>query len=327
MALFDKPQPGTGASKLADVVSIIATGRTFMMSPLKEDDEWRKTITTLLLNSTPVITFDNLEMKLRSPSLAKLLTSDIWRDRILGRSEPVALENRTIWMATGNNMKLNSDIARRCYKIRLDAKMSRPWQRTDFKHPKLLPWVHTERPKIIAAILTITRAWIRAGAPKFDIPTLDYESWEETVGSVLAFHGITDFLGNLNSVYEENDEDSNAWETFVEVWHDQLKEDFYTVAELVKLLRENTVLSDSLPLEITDGKDEKGFTRRLGKALSQKNGVRFNNNFLVEKGKPKQRALTWRICLQKQQSEFGELKIPVSNDKKDSGVIISPSDI
>jgi hypothetical protein len=314
MALFDKPQPGTGASKLADVVSIIATGRTFMMSPLKDDDEWRKTITTLLLNSTPVITFDNLEQKLRSPSLAKLLTSDIWRDRILGKSEPVALDNRTVWMATGNNMRLNSDIARRCYKIRLDAKMSRPWQRTGFKHPKLLPWVHSERPRIIAAVLTIARAWIQAGKPIYDIPTLDYEAWEQTVGSILEFSGIKDFLGNLNSVYEDNDEDSSQWETFIETWHEQLKEDFYTAAELDRLIKNNQTLSDTLPSEISDGRDEKGFTRKIGNALSKKNGVRFSNNLLIEKGKTKQRALTYRVSFNKQQSEFSEFTSQVENE-------------
>lgn len=314
MTLFDKPQPGTGASKLADIVSIIAAGRTYMLSPLKDDEEWRKQITTLLLNSTPVITFDNIDQRLKSPSLAKLLTNDLWRDRILGRSEPVVLNNRTLWMATGNNVKMNNDIARRCYKIRLDAKMPRPWQRTGFKHPKLLAWVRENRPNIIAAILTITRAWIKAGKPEYKIPTLDYIAWEKIVGNILAFCGINDFLGNLNSVYEDSDEETGQWETFIETWYEELNEQFYTVADLVEKFKTNKNLSDNLPVELSDGAENKGFTRKLGKALAKKAGMHFTNGLFVEKGKTIRRALTWRITTTKSQCEFGEFVYPSNNN-------------
>ncbi|MDD4961003.1 MAG: hypothetical protein PHX07_02075 [Candidatus Marinimicrobia bacterium] len=318
MVLFDKPQPGTGASKLADVVSIIATGRTFMLSPLKEDDEWRKQITTLLLNSTPVITFDNVDRRLKSPSLAKLLTSDLWRDRILGRSEPVVLHNRTLWMATGNNIKLNNDIARRCYKIRLDAKMSRPWQRTNFKHPKLLPWIHENRPAIIAAILTIARAWIQAGKPEYQLPTMDYIAWEKTVGNILTFCGVKDFMGNLNSIYEDNDEENTQWESFIECWHDELGVSFYTCADIEDKIKINKSLSECLPAELSGGADNKSFTRKLGKALASKNGMHFTNGLFLEKGKTIRRALTWRVGYQKTQCEFGEFVSDSENKSNNS---------
>ena len=61
LALFDKPQQGTGASLLAEVISVITTGRAAaMMTARKDDEEWRKAITSLLLRGQLVAVIDNI---------------------------------------------------------------------------------------------------------------------------------------------------------------------------------------------------------------------------------------------------------------------------
>jgi putative DNA primase/helicase len=61
LAILDAPQAGTGKSLLCDVIAIIATGRAGeMFSAPKDEDEWRKVITTALMSGTSVITFDNV---------------------------------------------------------------------------------------------------------------------------------------------------------------------------------------------------------------------------------------------------------------------------
>jgi hypothetical protein len=70
---------GTGKSLLAELVSISATGRPAeMLSAPQDQDEWRKQITTALINGASVIVFDNVSQRLDSAELCKVLTADVW---------------------------------------------------------------------------------------------------------------------------------------------------------------------------------------------------------------------------------------------------------
>jgi hypothetical protein len=138
LALLDAPQQGTGKSLLASVIGLVATGRaTAMLAAPDTDEEWRKRITATLHSGASVITIDNVEGQLRAPSLANALTADVWKDRILGRSESIELPQLATWLATGNNIRLGGDLQRRCYQIRLDAQSGTPWMGRKFKHPDL----------------------------------------------------------------------------------------------------------------------------------------------------------------------------------------------
>jgi primase-polymerase (primpol)-like protein len=146
LCLIDAPQAGTGKGLLAECIAVVATGRsaTLMTAP-DTDDEWRKRITAMLLEGATAIAIDNLEGKLDAPSLASALTSIIWKDRILGRSEMAALPQRASWVATGNNIRLGGDMPRRCYLVRLDAKVARPWLRSGWRHGNLGEWAIEHR--------------------------------------------------------------------------------------------------------------------------------------------------------------------------------------
>ncbi len=164
LALLDKPQAGTGASFLAEVVAMIATGRPAnMMGAPDTEDEWRKAITSTLLEGSPIIVIDNVVGKLRSSSLTRALTSRTWRDRFLGKSEMVDLPQRSVWSATGNNISIGGDLARRSFWIRMDASMARPWLRSGFKHDDLLGWIRANRASLLSDLLIMARAWVVAG--------------------------------------------------------------------------------------------------------------------------------------------------------------------
>jgi len=67
LGLFDAPQAGTGKSLLCDLIAIIATGRAGeMFSPPKDEDEWRKVITTALMTGMSVVILDNVTRPLES---------------------------------------------------------------------------------------------------------------------------------------------------------------------------------------------------------------------------------------------------------------------
>jgi hypothetical protein len=299
LAVFDKPQPGTGASLLADVIAFIATGQTAgMLGGQRKEEEWRKAITTILLYGRSVICFDNIDGVLDSTSLATVLTARVWRDRMLGRNEEVLLPNMSTWIANGNNIRLAGDLPRRAYRARLDAQLAQPWLRqpSEFKHPDLIRWVRQKRGDIIAAMLTVARSWVVAGKPKpNDLVSIgSYESFCEVLGGILDYIKVKGFLGNLQQMYSEMDVETPQWGNFLEAWQEVFGDSGVTVAEVVEKLKENEGFAAALPDSLAD-KDADGYNRKLGTALARRTGVRFPNGLMIQKGAVKQRAIAWKI--------------------------------
>ena len=167
LCLIDKPTPGSGATLLTDVVALIATGTTAPKMLIPEgrgsDDEWRKRITSTLMDGYTITVFDNVDASLSSNTLAMVLTTEFWRDRILGRSENITLPVHKTWIATGNNVRIRGDLARRSYRIRIDTQQERPWERHEFRHLELLKWVEEHRGVILAKLYTMILAYFQAG--------------------------------------------------------------------------------------------------------------------------------------------------------------------
>jgi hypothetical protein len=304
LALIDKPKRGTGATLLAQVVTAIAFGSaTDLMTAPRDEAEWRKTITAALLAGASMMFFDNVEHPLSSSALAAALTSPVWNDRILGRSQMARdLPQRATWMATGNNLRVGGDLSRRCYWIRLDACSARPWQRHGFRHTNLLRHVLRHRGQLVAAALTLGRAWFAAGRPKAEVPMLGgFTEWTETIGGVLDHAGVRGFLGNLGNLYEQIDEDEVSWENFLSAWHVTYGEQPRTVAEVAAELGHNgkglphAAIPDDLADALGLHEDGKGsFVKRLGQALRKHQGAIFGP-FRVEHAGMAHHARRWRV--------------------------------
>jgi DNA polymerase-1 len=306
LALVDAPQAGTGKSLLTRVLALIATGRSAaIMTAPAGDEEFRKKITATLLSGTSLILLDNVEGPLLAGSLAAALTTDTWSDRILGQSAMVTLPQKVTWVATGNNLALAGDLARRCYWIRLDAQTSRPWQRTGFRHPDLLGWVSAHRGELVTALLTLSHAWYVAGQPLAPTPTLGgFEAWTRTIGGILQYVGIPDFLGNLDVLYSQVDEgDNGQWTAFLTVWLATYGDRLIAVAELTDdLLLEGSALRDVLPDDLADAipardSDTGRFRRKLGHALRQRVERRFGDEDLyIARGDDRHKKVAlWRV--------------------------------
>jgi len=342
LALFDKPQQGTGATLLAETISAIATGRPGAMMTAPDDDEgWRKAITSLLLKGQMVCTVDNVEGDLFAPSLAAVLTLMTWQDRILGISKMIELPHRAVWIATGNNMRVRGDLPRRCVWVRMDAQVARPWMRSisQFNHPDLRGWITENRGAILAAILVIVKAWTLANRPvPKDTPILGgFESYCTVLSGVLTFMGAKDFLGNLDALYNEADTETPQLESFFGAWHEVLKEEPYTAADLVRYINETEELKEVLPdvLAYTlEGKPGRNYAVRLGQKLAKYQGRLYTNRCVLKKAGTKQRAVTWQVVRLESgsnltkfslQSEVGEVATTLTcgQKKDDDNILLS----
>jgi hypothetical protein len=218
MGLVDAPQAGSGKTLLVSIVSEKTTGSAAAMkpAPIRDDDEWRKTLTATIQAGQCLTIFDNVDHVLNSPSLALALTASTWTDRVLGCTDIVTPTQRTVFVGTGNNMALGGDLPRLCYWIRLDAQCSEPWRNRQFRHPDLKGWVRTNRGRLLSASLTLARAWFVAGCPRPKSPILgSFEEWCHVVGGILQWAGISGFLGNLDELYKQSDPTTIAWEAFL----------------------------------------------------------------------------------------------------------------
>jgi len=220
--LIEKPTPGSGATLMVDAVATILTGSgASVMTEGRDDDEWRKRVTAKLRQIPAMVLIDNLRAKLDSSAVAAALTAPFWEDRILGASEMARLPIRCLWIATGNNPEFSNEMARRLVRIRLDPHEERPWQRTGFRHPDLMTWVRANRPRLVAACLTLCQAWIAVGKPRGSRSIGSFENWAHVIGGVLDVAGISGFLGNLDEMMEASDGEGAGWSAFIAAWWDR----------------------------------------------------------------------------------------------------------
>lgn len=234
MALINAPVAGTGKTLLASIAARIATGRPagLTSAPTGDDEELRKRLTALLIAGQSLVVFDNVASTLSSHVLAQALTSDVWTDRVLGASKVVDLPQRAVWVATGNNLQLGGDLARRCYPILLDPKTAQPWRR-HFRRPDLDSWVLDNRGQLLAAALTLGRAWFARGRPDGGAPQWGtYQRWATTLSGILTTAGVHEFLGNLHGLYDAADLETAGWQRVLAYWHEQFGEAPHRVSEL-----------------------------------------------------------------------------------------------
>jgi len=304
LALLHAPQSGSGKGLLTDLVAIIATGLPGeTMTAPRTDDEWRKQITAALVQGGEIIKIDNVTRELNSGVLAAALTSTIWKERVLGKNtESVLIPQKATWIANGNNLRLGGDMARRCYWIRLDPRMARPWERNDFRHPDLLEVARQRRGELIWALLVLARAWWQAGRPTAGTRILgSFENWSRIVGGVVTHAGYEGFLGNLDSLYDRADEETEEWSIFLGHWMDTFGSQQVTVGDLFsRLIVDNGPFEGAIPVVIADAIDGKpGAAKiRIGKALKARDRRHYRKDGLrVERlnDDATRKVGTWRV--------------------------------
>jgi len=266
MIIVDANQRGAGKSLSVDVAAIIATGRpAARMIYSRDDAEIRKMITSVALVGDQIVLLDNVSGELGCASLDAALTADTWRDRILGSSTMTAeLPLRITWWATGNGLVIGADLVRRALLVRLEPQVERPEERTGWRYPRLLDHVRTHRSDLLAAALTIPRAYVVAGRPDQRLrPMGSYERWSDLVRSSLVWAGAPDPCDTILEL-RASDARGDALRGAIEAWPST---EHATAAELVEAARPSTPWRAALLEWVPPKGGELPTARALGYAL------------------------------------------------------------
>jgi hypothetical protein len=230
---------------------------------------------------------DNLRRPLDSAALSSAITATTWEDRRLGQTEIISFPVTCTWLASGNNPALSLEMARRTVRIRLDAKLDRPWLRKGFLHSDLLPWVAEERPNLIWSALVLAQAWIANRRPIPSGKRLGmFEKWSDVFGGILHVADIPGFLSNLDEFYENADWEGAEWRNFVQAWWDKWGSVEVTTSNVIDL-------ADNLPLG--DGNDRSRKTK-LGILLTGNKDRQFGN-YRLNKGTVIDGLQRWKLEL------------------------------
>jgi hypothetical protein len=192
--LADANVRAAGKGLLLDCIAHVVTGTRFAVATYTQDEnELRKRITSLALAGDRLVLLDNLAGRFGNAVLDAALTATAWSDRLLGGNRTTVLPLYMTWYATGNNVAVAGDTARRSCHIRLESPEERPERRSGFQRPQLLAWVRQERGRLLAAALTVLRGYCVDGRPDLGLPAWgSYEGWSALVRQAVVWAGYPD---------------------------------------------------------------------------------------------------------------------------------------
>jgi hypothetical protein len=292
--------PGSGKSLLTQIMGSLfgIKGATWGT----DNGEMRKIITSVMMESgAPVAVFDNLPTghTIRYPVMSELLTSAVWSDRILGRSEIVSLPNNLLWVVNGNNLTVGDDLGRRTIWVRLN-----PDVRPDTRDPAgfaagdLNEWIQIHRAEVLHALLTLLCGWVAAGMPKTNHHMASFGAWPRTLGGILNYMCLPGWLEDREEMMEDADEDANEWASFLAVWLDELGTQEYTSQTLVDFAFASATgmsaasnLSKVMPMN----GDKIPNSKQLGKWLRARQGRFFSGYRIVSRRDARQKINYWRV--------------------------------
>jgi hypothetical protein len=219
MFLADANVRAAGKTLLLETIGYIVTGGPMTVSTYTADrDEMRKRITSLAVEGDRLVLLDNLAGMIRNPVLDAALTSETWKDRILGVNRTVSAPLLMTWYASGNNAQLYTDTARRTCRIRLESPEEQPELREGFRHPDLVGWVIRERPRLLSAALTILGGYTAAGRPDQRLKSWgSFGGWSDLVRGAVVWAGMAD-PGETRVAISEGDPTVEALGALLVAW-------------------------------------------------------------------------------------------------------------
>lgn len=287
--LIMKSRSGEGASLLAENVLYLSLGSTTFVPAPGDDSEWGRTLFALLSQNPQAVVFDNVT-RLASPALACAITAPAIAGRRVRTSTAAPAVVHCVFVATGIDVLLSPELARRTVFITLDSGLEHPERRTDFRIPSLSKWVREHHLTLFEALLTLVQHWFDEGAPRSTKVMGGFEEYAAVMGGILECAGIEGFLSNVSArpdVVVGSGED--GWEKFIAEWLMAFGLEPVTTKELVSIARQVELLPPS------------GTTTKLGQLIGSRVG-QVTSGFAVEQATKRNGNNRWRIVERGSQS-------------------------
>lgn len=195
--VYDAAKGGTGKTLETDVVSVVATGQAAARAAYVDDEaELRKMMDGFAMQGASMVCLDDAKVPIGGETLDRYITAvDKVAVRVLKENKDGNYEVpwRGVICITGNNVqtKAGSQMARRCVFVRLESPLVSPQDRTDFKiDGDLLDYVRVHRAELVAAALTILRAYFSHHCAGRDGYTWgSFPQWAAIIPPAIAFAG------------------------------------------------------------------------------------------------------------------------------------------
>lgn len=268
--VHEAPMQGTGKDLLAEVMCRVATGADpATLTYSERSEEFGKRLVSTLRPMPEWIVVPNVSGTVDNDDLADLISRGEHQGRLLGASEILRLPARNVWTLTSNNAQLTPDMVRRAVRIRIDARMERPEQRTKFRHIELKEWTNEHRSELVWSCLVIVRAWVVAGMAPGKETLGGFGQWARVVGGIVKHVGCEGFLGDRQEFTEQADSGGSAERAFVSVWWERLGPTPTGIAGLYPI-----AVDDEVGLDI-DAPNTRGMQTKLGMRLVKMRGRRY----------------------------------------------------
>jgi putative DNA primase/helicase len=213
------PAAGTGKSLLIDLASILLSGQPApVLSAEIDAAEFEKRLGSSLMAGDAVISFDNCSKPLDQGLLCQALSQSRLNLRLLGYSQNRDVTMSALLTATGNNLILQGDLPRRSLRCEIDAKVERPELRV-FPGAHIQTEFRRRRGELVAALLTILRAYHVAVPLPERTPLGGFEMWSHWVRDALIWLGCADPCSTIELIRAGNPE-RERHEAVVLAWRD-----------------------------------------------------------------------------------------------------------
>lgn len=258
-------QERTGKSLLVESIISLYGVPTPTVWP-SDESEMSKKVTSILRSGPIFMFFDNIKQRIENSSVEACLTSNVFSDRILGRSEQISMPCKAPWVITGNNLSFGAEMMKRTVVCELNAHLEKPEERTGFKHPDLSIWIQENKGRLLGSVYSCICKWIKEGMPQYKGLLGGFQSYASNMGGLLDFLG---FSGFLKAPFESSvDTETQKVLNFLEIWHQMAKNEphLYTDCNSTSLVR---VAEKVDGFWFANARDEHGRASAVGRFLSK----------------------------------------------------------
>jgi hypothetical protein len=231
------PVSGSGKSYLLALIGLFAgPAANKNLSYTANSEEMAKALLSAFMTNPSVLDYDEVTGDLYPfPIICRALTSEEITERILGVSKMATVSTRSLFLFSGNNVRVLRDLCRRIISIVLDPRCQTPTTIQYQGSP--VETVRKNRAAYVSAVLTVILAWRAAGSPRAAVPNIaTYGLWADYARHPLIWLGYAD---PATSMLEQVtvDPDSDALGALLIEWYRVFGSKPTTVRKVIEKLR------------------------------------------------------------------------------------------